>query len=136
MHQDNGFLKEGDLVKEARLAVEISGGRKVEIRRVNRVTIAIAINGIPDISALAADAAGDRPLKFTPTQAEEALRAMDKILIEGVLQPKLHAVSAEGATPSDFAEDDRLTIYHAILDHSGWSKKAAGEVIPFSVTSV
>jgi hypothetical protein len=135
MHENDGFLKEADLVKEARLAVDISDGRKVEIRRISRVTLAIAISGIPDLAALATEDGGGRAPNLTPSQAEAALRAIDKILIEGVLQPKLHAQFTEGATPSDFSEDDRMTIYHAILDHSGWNKKAAGEVIPFSGTS-
>jgi len=135
MHENDGFLKEGQLLNESRISVEISSSRLVQIRRFSRITLAIAIGGIPDLAALATDDQEGRGPTMTLSQAEAAMRAIDKILIEGVLQPKLHAQSSEGVTPSDFSEDDRMTIYHAILDHSGWNKKAAREVIPFSGTS-
>lgn len=129
--EGNGILRAEDLLAEARVRVEISGGRKVLVQRVSRVSIAVAIGGIPDVASLAIEK-NEKQSRITPAQADQAVKAIDRILIAGVLEPKLYPDPEKGPTPSDFLEADRMTIYRAIMDHSGWTRAAGEEVAPLS----
>lgn len=131
---ENNYLTESALLSESRKAVEISGGRKVLIRRVSPSAFLQATGNIPDLTRLA-EGAGAGEKKVDPAVGKTAAAAIEKVLLLGLVQPKLTADPAEGPTPSDFEWPDQLALFNAILEHSNWNKRAAGEVVPFSGTS-
>ena len=130
MSQQNGFLDAGDLLKESRREMEIGDGRKIQIRRVGPGVLALALGNIPDLASLTSRSS--ERASENPAQAKTAMQAIEKLLIAGIVQPKLCADPADGPTPSDLLWADQLLIFNAILEHSGYSKGAAEKVVPFS----
>jgi hypothetical protein len=101
-------------------SIEISGGRKVLIRRLSRSRIDRSTRDLSLAARLVRGGVGVRA-----SWPETAAAAVEKVLLLGLVQPKLVADPAEGPTPSDFEWPDQLTIFSGILSLTGGPKFAA-----------
>lgn len=133
---DNTYWSESDLMKAGRIEIQISDGKKVLARRISIAELAVFLEHIPDVSALAT---------VDPAKIAEAIQARSsqgktEKAINGVcratlLQPKLYDNPEEGPTPFDLPFEDRLTIFNAVLKFSNFGIKEAKEILPFSKTA-
>jgi len=127
------ILTEAELMASGRRAVRLASGRAVLIRRLKRRDLAMISKTIPDISALATAREGERGLRVE--QVAEADDLSDKVLVAAVLKPKLSLDPEAGPTPGDFTVAEQAELMSAILEHSGFTKAKAEEVLPLSSPS-
>jgi hypothetical protein len=88
-------------------------------------------DALPDVTALArAD-----PASRTAEDVAKSELLIHRIIAASVMEPHLSLDPAEGPTPGDIGYQDQLLLFQAILEHSGFTKKAADEVLPLSETN-
>ncbi len=63
------------------------------------------------------------------------LKAMNAVLLEGIISPKFFEDPAAGPTPRDLSFADQLMLFQEILDLSGFTQEAGGKVLPLSGTA-
>lgn len=129
---ENGFLTSAALLEASRKTIKLPSGAQVLIRRVGPMVLIQATGNLPDLASMAAPGkSGGNELATSRAMAP----IIEKTLLAGMVEPRLFSDPADGPTPSDFLWPDQLAAFNAILEHSGWSGKAAGEVLPFSGTA-
>lgn len=129
---DNDFVRPEDLIQKGRLEVGLPGGGKVLIRKLRRVELAYMIEALPDVTAYA-DKEPEH-VKLSMQQIERAEDAIYRVIIGSVLTPKFHSNPDAGPTPADLNYEDQMTLFHAILEHSGFSKAKMEAALPLSKT--
>ena len=131
---ENTTSKAEEIRASVRKVVELPSGFCIEIRKIGPVVLAAAQGGIPDLSALATADKGEGAT-LDPKMAERGIEAIQKIIEAAATEPSFRPGNAEGLAVDDLEWQDQLALFTAIMEHSGWTKAAAGEVLPLSATS-
>lgn len=129
----NGFLTADQLRSRGRREVELPSGGRVLVGRVGMGDLACFVECLPDVSSLAARAEGrQEDARLTPAQVKRAQDAIERVMVAGLLSPRLSQDPDAGPTPADFPYEDQLAIFNAVLELSGLSRRKADEVLPLS----
>lgn len=124
MSQNNGYVDGGRLV-EAREKDVTVGDRKYRIRALRYEEIVELRGAMIDVSQMAIKARkGDVEREIDP----KTMAAMRRLLVAGLVEPKLVLDPGAGATPDDLRYEDFFLVGAAIMTHSG-AKMETGERI-------
>jgi hypothetical protein len=138
MSQQNGsgVLSGAEIMARGRREVELPSGGKVVVQRVGAGELAEILGHMPDVSVLARMKDTDKPEDLAKRpESRTVLKAMTGMLLAGVISPKLFEDPAAGPTPRDFSLKEQLLLFSEILEVSGFTKKAGGQVLPLSKTA-
>ena len=137
MSQNNGagVLTGAEIMTRGRREVELPSGGKVVVQRVGAGELAEILGHMPDVSILATIKEGPDEEIVKRPETRSVLKAMNGLLLAGVITPKLYDDPAAGPTPRDFTLDEQLLLFKEILDVSGFNKEAGGKVLPLSRTA-
>lgn len=131
-----------DIVARCCKDVTAPSGLTFMIRKVAPTALlGIVEGGLPDIIKLVEESGPDdrekralELLSSAPGQLNKAMEIIVRVVGMGIKEPSLAPGNPSGMTPADLEYADLLALFHAILDHSGWNKAAAREVLPLSET--
>lgn len=136
MEEGNGSrprLTAGAVLSASRREVELADGSTVLVRKLKLAEHALIIGGIPDLSALALESKPGAPARNDQVAHAEGM--IHKFIAAACLDPKFSLDPSDGPTPGDLSVEDQMAIFHAVMDLSGFAKKAAEGVLPLSRTS-
>lgn len=138
MSENNGggaILTAEAIKARGRREVELPSGGKVVVQRIGVSDLAAIMGHLPDVSVLAAMQDGNPNDVAKRPEAAPLMRAMNSMLLAGVIIPKLYEDPQAGPTPRDFPFDEQVLLFTEILDVSGFTKAAGGKVLPLSRTA-
>jgi|GEM_PF-5580995 len=132
MSENNGIITPEDLIKKGRREVELPSGVVVLVGKVKRAHLAYYLECLPLITTFAN--AKKRPAMKSEKEIAQAEAAVNKVILSGVIKPKLYEDPEEGPTPGDFDYEDQVAVFNSILEQSGFSKEKAEAALPLSKT--
>ena len=128
--QDDGTISANDLIKDGRRRVELPSGVAVLVGKVRVAQLAYMIESLPDVTNFAE--AERHAAMHSENNIRRAEKAINEVILHGVIKPKLFKDPELGPTPNDFGYEDQMVIFKAILDHSGFSKERMEAALPLS----
>jgi hypothetical protein len=128
------ILTGAELVKAGRKIVTLQSGQTVEIQRVSLATLAEVRGALPDLTVLVKSAEAGTEAGLDLDALAKVQPKIERILIDGLVNPRLYRDAAFGPTPRDLPWLDQITVFGEIMSLCGQTIKAAEEVLPLSGT--
>ena len=127
----NGALSVEALRGQRRRQIDTGLGGYIEVRALGYADLALHTGALLDVSSLAEAVKEKGPAELVNSPRGQAvLAAVEKVLLVGCVSPKLGTNPAEGAVVADLPIEVQLEAFAAILQLSGYSKKAGETVRP------
>ncbi len=126
MSNNNGYVRGEDL-PEREKDVEIDD-RKYLIRRLTYDQVIELRGAMVDVSQMAVD---EKKGKGPPKEPDaKTIAAMRRLLVAGLLEPKLDADPKKGATPDDLPIEDFFVLAAAVMNLAGARRETGERVLP------
>ncbi len=139
MSDENGngageVLTAAQVMAKGRKLLQLPSGGNVLVGSIEVHELTELINGLPDVSALAAAAEDNAPAAARRPETKAILARMATVIRKGTIDPELFEKRKDGPTPLDFPIEDRALMFKTILELTKYSKAAGAEVLPLSET--